>query len=181
MPNTGSARGVRSTNSPRGVRSPKHTAATGTTGRRISNARTLPGIAAFAEEQANEIELHRWLQWQLDDQLIVAQAKALATGMALGILHDLAVGVHPNGSDAWALQDVLALGVAPAGAPPDAFNQQGQDWSQPPWRPDALAEQEYRPFRLMVNAVLGQSGGVRIDHVMGLFRLWWIPKGARAN
>ncbi len=137
-----------------------------------------PGIAAFAEEHADDIDFHRWLQWQLDDQLTVAQAHALAAGMALGIMHDLAVGVHPNGADAWALQDVLALGVS-AGAPPDAFNQQGQDWSQPPWRPDALAEHEYRPFRSMVNAVLRHSGGVRIDHIIGLFRLWWIPKGAK--
>jgi 4-alpha-glucanotransferase len=136
------------------------------------------GIAAFAEEHADEIDFHRWLQWQLDDQLTVAQAHALTTGMALGIMHDLAVGVHPNGADAWALQDVLALGVS-TGAPPDAFNQHGQDWSQPPWRPDSLAEQEYRPFRSMVNAVLRHSGGVRIDHVMGLFRLWWIPQGAK--
>ena len=136
------------------------------------------GIAAFAEEHADDIDFHRWLQWQLDDQLTVAQAHALAAGMALGIVHDLAVGVHPNGADAWALQDVLALGVS-AGAPPDAFNQQGQDWSQPPWRPDALAEHEYRPFRSMVNAVLRHSGGVRIDHIIGLFRLWWIPKGAK--
>ena len=137
-----------------------------------------PGIAAFAEEHADEIDFHRWLQWQLDEQLTIAQAHALASGMALGIMHDLAVGVHPNGADAWALQDVLALGVS-AGAPPDAFNQQGQDWSQPPWRPDALAEQEYRPFRSLVSAVLRHAGGVRIDHIIGLFRLWWIPRGAK--
>ena len=137
-----------------------------------------PGIAGFATEHADEIDFHRWLQWQLDDQLTVAQANALGAGLALGIMHDLAVGAHPNGADAWALQDVLALGVS-AGAPPDAFNQQGQDWSQPPWRPDALAEREYLPFRSMVNAVMRHAGGVRIDHIIGLFRLWWIPKGAR--
>jgi 4-alpha-glucanotransferase len=136
------------------------------------------GIAAFATEHADDIDFHRWLQWQLDDQLTTVQARALAAGMALGIMHDLAVGAHPNGADAWALQDVLALGVS-AGAPPDAFNQQGQDWSQPPWRPDALAEQEYLPFRSLVNAVMRHAGGVRIDHIIGLFRLWWIPKGAR--
>jgi 4-alpha-glucanotransferase len=136
-----------------------------------------PGVATFAAEHTDEIDFHRWLQWQLDDQLCVAQAHSIQAGMALGIMHDLAVGVHPNGADAWALQDVLALGVS-AGAPPDAFNQQGQDWSQPPWRPDTLAQQEYRPFRSMVNAVLRHAGGVRIDHVMGLFRLWWIPDGA---
>jgi 4-alpha-glucanotransferase len=92
-------------------------------------------------------------------------------------MHDLAVGVDPNGADAWALQDVLALGVT-AGAPPDEFNQLGQDWSQPPWRPDQLVEQEYAPFRALVNAVLRHAGGVRIDHIIGLFRLWWIPRGA---
>ena len=137
-----------------------------------------PGIVAFATEHADEIDFHRWLQWQLDEQLTTAQGHALAAGMALGIMHDLAVGAHPNGADAWALQDVLALGVS-AGAPPDAFNQQGQDWSQPPWRPDAMAEREYLPFRSLVNAVMRHAGGVRIDHIIGLFRLWWIPKGAR--
>ena len=64
------------------------------------------------------------------------------------------------------------------GAPPDEYNQLGQDWSQPPWRPDRLVEQGYEPFRALVNAVLRHAGGVRIDHIIGLFRLWWIPKGA---
>ncbi|CPR08660.1 4-alpha-glucanotransferase [Mycobacterium bohemicum DSM 44277] len=98
--------------------------------------------------------------------------------MALGIMADLAVGVHPHGADAWALQDVLAPGVT-AGAPPDEFNQLGQDWSQPPWRPDRLEDQEYRPFRALIRAILRHAGGVRIDHIIGLFRLWWIPDGAR--
>ncbi len=65
-----------------------------------------------------------------------------------------------------------------AGAPPDEFNQLGQDWSQPPWRPDRLAEQEYRPFRALIQAALRHAGAVRIDHIIGLFRLWWIPDGA---
>jgi 4-alpha-glucanotransferase len=136
-----------------------------------------PGIADFVAEHVDEIDFHRWLQWQLDDQLAAAQSQARGAGMALGILHDLAVGVHPNGADAWALQDALALGVT-AGAPPDAFNQQGQDWSQPPWRPDRLVEQAYQPFRALISAVLRHAGGVRIDHIIGLFRLWWIPAGA---
>ncbi|MDT5129526.1 MAG: 4-alpha-glucanotransferase, partial [Mycobacterium sp.] len=118
-----------------------------------------------------------WLQWQSDDQLTNAQATALQAGMALGVMHDLAVGVDPNGADAWALQDVLALGVN-VGAPPDEFNQLGQDWSQPPWRPDQLVEAGYEPFRAVVNAMLRHAGGVRVDHIIGLFRLWWIPKGA---
>ena len=136
-----------------------------------------PAVAEFAVKRADAVDFHRWLQWQLDDQLAAAQSTAVRSGMELGVMHDLAVGVDPNGADAWALQDVLALGVT-AGAPPDEFNQLGQDWSQPPWRPDQLVEQGYRPFRAMVNAVLRHGGGVRIDHIIGLFRLWWIPKGA---
>ena len=137
-----------------------------------------PGVAKFAKKHAPAVDFHRWLQWQLDDQLAAAQARAARAGMALGIMHDLAVGVHPDGADAWALQDVLAPGVT-SGAPPDEFNQLGQDWSQPPWRPDRLEEQEYRPFRALIRAVLRHAGGVRIDHIIGLFRLWWIPDGAK--
>ncbi len=134
-------------------------------------------VAAFAAKRADAVDFHRWLQWQLDDQLTGAQATAIQSGMSVGVMHDLAVGVDPNGADAWALQDVLALGVS-VGAPPDEYNQLGQDWSQPPWRPDRLIEQGYEPFRALVHAALRHAGGIRIDHVIGLFRLWWIPKGA---
>jgi 4-alpha-glucanotransferase len=134
-------------------------------------------VAEFVERHARAVDFHRWLQWQLDDQLAAAQSRALRTGMALGIMHDLAVGVHPEGADAWALQDVLALGVT-AGAPPDEFNQLGQNWSQPPWRPDQLEELGYQPFRALIATILRHAGGVRIDHIIGLFRLWWIPEGA---
>ena len=134
-------------------------------------------VAAFVDGHESEVDFHRWLQWLVDEQLSAAQDGAVQAGMELGIMHDLAVGVDPNGADAWALQDVLALGVT-AGAPPDEFNQLGQDWSQPPWRPDRLADAAYEPFRAMVSAVLRHAGGVRIDHIIGLFRLWWVPKGA---
>ena len=97
--------------------------------------------------------------------------------MALGIMHDLAVGVHPYGADAWALRDTYAQGIS-VGAPPDPYNQNGQNWSQPPWRPDRLAEQAYAPYREMVRTILRHAGGIRVDHVIGLFRLWWIPEGA---
>ncbi|CAN5466484.1 4-alpha-glucanotransferase [soil metagenome] len=136
-----------------------------------------PAVAKFAEKNSADVDFHRWLQWQLDEQLASAQSAGVRAGMSLGIMHDLAVGVHPNGADAWALQDVLALGVT-AGAPPDDYNQLGQDWSQPPWRPDRLEEHEYLPFRALIQAVLRHAGGVRIDHIIGLFRLWWIPQGA---
>jgi 4-alpha-glucanotransferase len=135
------------------------------------------GVARFVEKHSDAVDFHRWMQWQLDEQLAAVQSQAVRAGMSLGIMHDLAVGVHPNGADAWALQEVLALGVT-AGAPPDEFNQLGQDWSQPPWRPDRLEAQEYRPFRALIRAVLRHAGGVRIDHIIGLFRLWWIPDGA---
>lgn len=134
------------------------------------------GVASFVEKHPEAVDFHRWLQWQLDEQLASAQSQAIRAGMALGVMHDLAVGVHPGGADAWALQEVMALGVT-AGAPPDEFNQLGQDWSQPPWRPDRLEQHEYRPFRALIRAVLRHAGGVRIDHIIGLFRLWWIPKG----
>ncbi|QUR67553.1 4-alpha-glucanotransferase [Mycobacterium spongiae] len=134
------------------------------------------GVGEFVDKYADAVDFHRWLQWQLDEQLAAAQSHAVRAGMSLGIMGDLAVGVHPNGADAWALQDALASGVT-AGAPPDEFNQLGQNWSQPPWRPDRLDEQEYRPFRSLIQAVLRHAGGVRIDHIMGMFRLWWIPDG----
>jgi 4-alpha-glucanotransferase len=136
------------------------------------------GVAEFAGKHGAAIDFHRWMQWQLDEQLAGAQSAAVRAGMALGIMGDLAVGVHPDGADAWALQDVLATGVN-VGAPPDEFNQLGQDWSQPPWRPDQLENLEYRPFRDLIATILRHSGGVRIDHIIGLFRLWWIPDGAK--
>ncbi|ROP45883.1 4-alpha-glucanotransferase [Pseudokineococcus lusitanus] len=127
-------------------------------------------------EVADGARFHEWLQWVVDEQLEAAQRTATRAGMALGVVHDLAVGVHPVGADTWTLGAALARGIT-VGAPPDAFNQQGQDWSQPPWRPDRLAELGYAPYRDMVRTVLRHAGGVRVDHVMGLFRLWWVPAG----
>lgn len=136
-----------------------------------------PAVAEFAAEHDDQVRFHSWLQWQLEQQLASVQQIARASGMALGVIHDLAVGVHPEGADAWALQRVLARGVT-VGAPPDEFNQLGQNWSQPPWHPERLAELGYAPYRDMIRALLKDSGGLRIDHVIGLFRLWWVPDGA---
>jgi 4-alpha-glucanotransferase len=135
-----------------------------------------PEVAAYREGHQAEVDFHGWLQWLLDEQLAVVQSDARRAGMALGVLHDLAVGVHPRGADAWALADSLAGGVR-VGAPPDAFNQLGQDWQQPPWRPDRLAAQAYQPFRELAAGIVRHAGGVRVDHIIGLFRLWWIPDG----
>ena len=133
-------------------------------------------VAAEAERLADEVRYHLWLQWVMEDQQEAVQRLARDCGMTIGVMADLAVGVHPEGADAWALGDVLAQGVT-VGAPPDPYNQLGQNWSQPPWRPDRLAEAGYAPFRDMIRASLRHSGALRIDHVIGLFRLWWVPEG----
>jgi 4-alpha-glucanotransferase len=125
---------------------------------------------------APDEDFHAWLQWHADQQLAAAQRAALAAGMATGIITDLAVGVHPGGADAWAHQELLVGGLS-VGAPPDEFNQRGQDWSQPPWHPRRLAEAGYRPLADLFGAALRHAGGLRVDHVMGLMRLWCIPQG----
>jgi 4-alpha-glucanotransferase len=139
-----------------------------------------PDVAAFVADHEDQVAFVEWLQWVLDEQLQHAQAKAVSAGMRLGTMHDLAVGVHPGGADAWRLRSTYATGIT-VGAPPDPFNQQGQDWSQPPWRPTALEESGYAPFRDLIRAVLRHAGGVRVDHVIGLFRLWWVPEGRTAD
>jgi 4-alpha-glucanotransferase len=137
-------------------------------------------VTAARDDLAERVELHTWLQWLCAEQLERAQADARDAGMPIGIVHDLAVGVDPGGADAWALQDDLA-GSVTVGAPPDSFNQQGQDWQVPPLRPDRLADTGYAAFRDIVGATLRHGGGIRIDHILGLFRLWWIPEGAAAH
>ncbi len=131
-------------------------------------------------ELAAAAEFHSWLQWQAAQQLATAQQAAKAAGMAYGIIHDLAVGVHPGGADAWARQRELVAGFS-VGAPPDGFNQLGQDWGQPPWNPRALAAAGYRPLADLFAASLRHAGGIRVDHVTGLTRLWWIPAGQRPD
>ena len=129
---------------------------------------------------ADRIDFHCWLQWLCDQQLEAAQRAATDAGMGIGIVHDLAVGVHDHGSDAWTLAHVLAQGVT-VGAPPDMFNSQGQNWLQPPWHPARLAETGYAAYRDMLRSILRHAGGIRVDHVLGLFRLWWIPAGVGAG
>ena len=128
------------------------------------------------ERLAGEVEFQSWLQWIAQRQLADAQRELRSAGMGVGVVADLAVGVHPAGADAWALGDVLATQIS-VGAPPDDYNQRGQDWSQPPWRPDRLAERAYVPYREMIRTALDMSGGLRVDHILGLFRLWWVPRG----
>jgi 4-alpha-glucanotransferase len=133
-------------------------------------------VAEVRRELAPRVAFHAWVQQRCAEQLLAVRNAAKDSGMALGVLHDLAVGVDADGADAWALADVLA-GEARIGAPPDAFSPHGQDWSLPPWRPDRLAATGYSAVRDMLRAVLAHADGVRIDHVAGLWRLWWIPPG----
>ncbi|MFD8525177.1 4-alpha-glucanotransferase [Streptomyces capillispiralis] len=135
-----------------------------------------PETARARRELADRVDFHSRLVWLTDAQLTDAQRAARDAGMPVGIVHDLAVGVHPGGADAWAQQEYFAAGMS-AGAPPDAFNARGQDWGLPPWRPDRLADSGYAPFRALLRALFRYAGALRIDHVMGLFRLWWVPEG----
>lgn len=135
-----------------------------------------PEVAGFAERHAGDIGFYQWLQWVADVQLRAAQSVARDAGMRIGIMSDLAVGVSAQSAEAWTYGNLFAEGVS-VGAPPDHFNQTGQDWGQLPWRPDRLDDLSYAPFRTTVAGLLRHSGGMRVDHIMGLFRLWWIPKG----
>ncbi|MFG2961721.1 4-alpha-glucanotransferase [Streptomyces sp. NPDC048288] len=125
---------------------------------------------------ADRVGFHTRLAWLTVTQLTDAQRTAREAGMPVGIVHDLAVGVHPQGADAWAQGAFFAAGMS-VGAPPDAFNARGQDWGLPPWRPDRLAASGHAPFRGLLRALFRYAGALRIDHVMGLFRLWWVPEG----
>jgi 4-alpha-glucanotransferase len=131
-------------------------------------------VARAAAELAPRVAYHAWLQGEVQRQL--GDVRAAARDVGVRVVHDLAVGCDPEGFDGWAWQDVLALG-ARVGAPPDAFSQQGQDWGLPPWRPDQLDATGYTAYRDLVRALLRQADGLRVDHVAGLFRLWWVPPG----
>jgi 4-alpha-glucanotransferase len=138
-----------------------------------------PGSAELARWRAahpREVGYHAYLQWLLDEQLAAA-ARAAGGAERLGIVNDLAVGFDPAGFDAWWAQDQLAPGVT-VGAPPDALGPEGQDWALPAFVPSRLASSGYEPFARTLRAGMAHAGGLRVDHVMGLFRLYWIPRGA---
>lgn len=132
-----------------------------------------PAIPVFAARHQRRVRFHSWLQWLLDEQLARAAKE-------LPLMLDLPIGVNSGGFDAWLWQDALALGAA-VGAPPDAFNTLGQNWGLPPFVPHRLRASGYEPFRLTIRAMLRHAHGLRIDHVMGLFRLYWIPPNGTAR
>ena len=139
-----------------------------------------PRVELERLELADRVDFYQWCQWVAAEQLEHAQHVAREVGMEIGIMADLAVGVHPYGSEKWSRPELFASGMS-VGAPPDVYSQQGQNWSQPPWSPRSLAESGYLPLRDMVRAALANAGAVRIDHILGMFRLWWIPDGCAAT
>ena len=139
-----------------------------------------PAVAALVRDHDDMFEFQRWLQWIADEQVAAAQQAAKDAGMALGLMQDMAVGVHALGADVWWSPERFADGVT-VGAPPDFYNQLGQDWGQPPFSPQYLESTGYRVYREMVHNMFAHAGALRIDHVLGLFRLWWIPRGCTAR
>ncbi len=139
-----------------------------------------PSVQAFAEQNQPRITFFKYLQWLVGQQMQAAQQKAKDAGMMVGIYRDLAVGVDSNGADVWAGRDIYVL-EASTGAPPDALGPQGQDWGLPPFNPAVLQERRYQPFIELIRNNMRNCGALRIDHAMGLFRLWWCPNGNTEN
>jgi (1->4)-alpha-D-glucan 1-alpha-D-glucosylmutase len=136
--------------------------------------------AEFAETHAERVEYHAWLQWQFDKQLDAASARGEERGLGVGLLRDLAVGIDPGGSEAWSDPTLYGIGSS-VGAPPDAYNVDGQNWGLPPLVPQRLRESAYAPFIATLRRNMRGAGALRIDHVMGLMRLYWVPDGKPAS
>lgn len=135
-----------------------------------------PAVADFAAGNAGEIDFHLFAQWLAREGLAAAQRSACEAGMAIGLIADLAVGVHPGGSDTWAMPDAMLRGLT-IGAPPDPLGPLGQNWSITGFSPQGLRDTGYQPWIAMLRSAMRSAGGLRIDHAFGLARLWVIPDG----
>jgi 4-alpha-glucanotransferase len=133
-------------------------------------------VAAFVQARRRDISFHMFLQWLADRSLAAAQRRARAAGMRIGLISDLAVGMDPAGSHAWSRQQDVLVGLT-IGAPPDLYNPNGQQWGITTFSPRALEASGFAPFLATVRAALRNAGGVRIDHAIGLYRLWLVPHG----
>lgn len=133
-------------------------------------------VARFAREHEREVDFHRFVQFELDRQLAGCAERARRAGVEFGVFGDLAIGTAPDGADTWMFRGAFALGAS-VGAPPDAFAPRGQDWSTPPPDPAWMRAEGYATFARLLRAALAHCGALRIDHAMGLARLWWIPAG----
>ncbi len=137
-------------------------------------------VAGFANDHADAVTFHCWLQWQAHEQLAAAQRHARAAGMRIGLYLDLAVGSAPDGAATWADRELVVPG-ARIGSPPDMFNDHGQDWGLAPIAPATLVAHNMAPFDDIVGPLMAHTGAIRIDHVMALQRLFWIPSGHDAR
>ena len=149
----------------------------GASGRPHCTIRRAPEVERFARARAERVEFFQYLQWLADEQLAQAQERARAAGMPIGLYRDLAIGVAPGGAMTWANPGVAVVGAS-VGAPPDIHNPLGQNWGLAPFSPVGLRERAYRPFADDVRHNMRHAGAIRIDHAMGLMRLYWIPDGA---
>lgn len=136
-------------------------------------------VLDFAAAQGERIEFFHYLQWLADTQLGTAGRRALELHLGIGLYLDIAVGAGIGGCEVWSHQELYALN-AHVGAPPDDFNRKGQDWGLPPWNPISLRDAAYAPFIAMLRENMRHAGAIRLDHVMGLMRLYWIPEGHSA-
>jgi len=135
-----------------------------------------PEVAAFCDAHLERVEYFEYLQWQAAGQLGAAGTRSWELGLGVGVMLDLAVGVAEGGAATWMRRDLYAL-KASAGAPPDDFNRLGQDWGLPPWIPQQLTARAYEPFIELLRANMRDAGALRLDHVMGLYRLFWVARG----
>ena len=138
--------------------------------------RTSPEVREFARLHSEAVDFHKWLQYLADAELEATQAAATRSGMRIGLYLDLAVGAAPDGASTWADPDLSMRGVT-VGAPPDLFSRDGQGWGLAPLSPTALAAREFAPYRAVLAAVMRHAGAARVDHAMGLERLFLIPDG----
>ncbi|AAZ97127.1 Alpha amylase, catalytic subdomain [Thiobacillus denitrificans ATCC 25259] len=138
--------------------------------------REAPEVSAFGEANLEQVEYFEYLQWQASLQLRAAGTRSWELGLGVGVMLDLAIGVAEGGAATWMCRDLYAFGAS-AGAPPDEFNRLGQDWGLPPWIPHRLKARAYEPFIELIRANMRDSGALRLDHVMGLFRLFWVARG----
>jgi 4-alpha-glucanotransferase len=135
-----------------------------------------PIVNRFARERVQDIEYFLYLQWLAAVQLRAAQANARELGMAIGLYGDVAVGANSAGSETWSNRHLYRQGAS-VGAPPDALALKGQDWGIPPQDPNELRAQQYQPFVGLIRNTMRNVGALRLDHVMSLYRLWWVPRG----
>ncbi len=135
-----------------------------------------PAVAAFVAAHGSRLRHHAYLQWLADAQFAAAAEKGRAAGLSLGLYRDIAVGMAPDGAEAWAGAGQFARGVS-VGSPPDPFSADGQIWSLPP--PNPVAENPGETFAHLLDANMRHAGALRIDHAMALQRLFWVPDGAR--